>query len=434
VKSKTKKILVAATAAPLVLAVSLVGYQQVLSSKYEAALAELNAQPGITATSGGFSFGIFNSSSTTNVTIDNEQLGMFSKSITNGDKLALEIEHEVNLLSYPVEVTHSVFLGPNASANVSEYLELDEEASKRFMLPLQLVSQHNTETQTLLGMTDHIHFGRNIDFSPIRFTAVAFDDGKDAAFFATSKAITASSQNSPAMISIEDAAFSWNGSFKECETICTGTHNFETSKLSQFGSNGVLELVAENLSVKMGTSLMNGAYRFTFDTVAASLESATIDWDQFVLHSSTEDVQQAAIKQFTADVEKLVTDDSISFLAQNHLPAMYARFLQSGMTLKVDKLNALAESGEVHGSLRINLPSGSMPDMVHNPLGLIKVLNGELNLTVPVNEFDKLLGVHSARSILATGFATLSNDKSELKTDISVANGSAVINGRQVSL
>ncbi|MEF1300544.1 DUF945 family protein, partial [Vibrio owensii] len=156
--------------------------------------------------------------------------------------------------------------------------------------------------------------------------------------------------------------------------------------------------------------------------------------DQFVLHSSTEDVQQSAIEQFTADVEKLVTDDSISFFAQNHLPAMYARFLQSGMTLKVDKLNALAESGEIQGSLRINLPADSMPDMVHNPLGLIKVLNGELNLTVPVNEFDKLLGVHSARSILATGFATLSDDKSDLKTDISVANGIAVINGRQVSL
>lgn len=433
-KSKTKKIVFTATAVPLVLAVGVVGYQQVLSSEYETALAEVNALPGITATSEGLAFGIFGSSATTNVTIDNEKLGMFSESITNGNKLSMEIEHKVNLLSYPIEVSHTVFLGPDASAKVGEYLELNEEESKRFMLPIQLVSQHSSETQTLLGMTDHIQYGRNIEISPIRFTAVAFDGGHDAAFFATSKSITASNQTSNSMISIENAAFSWNGSLNDCETICTGTRNFEASKLSQFGTNGGLDMVAENLTVEMGTSLIDGTYRFTFDTSASSLESATIDWDHFVLHSSTEDVQRVAIEQFSADLEKLVTDDSISFFAQNHLPAMYARFLQSGMTFKVDKFHALAESGEIDGSLRINLPADSMPDMVHNPMGLIKVLNGELHLTVPVNEFNNLLGVGSARSVLSTGFATLSDDKYKLITDLSVANGTAVINGRQVSL
>lgn len=433
VKIKTKMFLVASTSVPLVLAVGVLGYQYFLSSKYEAAIAELNKLPGIAATSNGLTFGVFDAKATTNILINDENLGIFKDRLTSGGELALEVEHKANLLTYPIEVSHTVFLGPSASAKVGEYMEIDDESSKRFMLPVQLVSQHNTETQTLLGMTDHIKYGTNIEIAPVRFTAVVLEGGKDAALFATTKLITTSSQNSSSKLSIENAAYSWNGSIAECSTFCTGTRNFEARKLSQFDSYGALELLTENLSVVMGTTLQNGEYRFTFDTYAASLETATIDWEMFDLQSSTEEVQQTAIEQFSENLEKLVIDQRISTLAQNHLPAMYARFLQSGMTLKC-KFNALSGSGNIDGSLRINLPGDSMPDMVNNPMGLLKVLNGELQLAIPANEFNNLLGSDAAESIISTGFATITEDKTKLKSDISIANGAAVVNGRQVSL
>ena len=175
-------------------------------------------------------------------------------------------------------------------------------------------------------------------------------------------------------------------------------------------------------------------YRFTLGTTATSIKTPLMHWTDFDVFTATDDIKSAAIEKFEADYKALLGNSEMNYFAQANLKSLYARFLESGMSIQIEKAKAMSPFGPIDGSFSVHLPVNSMPDMVNNPLGIIKVINADLKLKMPTKEYENLLGFGSSQQIIQAGFAVSSKDNAFLETDISISKGLAEINGKQVSL
>lgn len=430
-KSKTSLTLVALLTSSVL---GVFGYKSYVEFKYNEALTKINEVDGVSVSNSSFDTNFFSSTATATsvISIDKAKLSFLEFGLNISDQVKLEVKHNINYLTYPLEIKHELYFDEAMSKIATDFLGVPPNQADRFMLPIQALSLHSFDSSTFLGMTDHIKFGEFIEVSPVRIKASLFDQG--IAIYAAGKRAFAQSSTSMASLSADDFAVQWSGELFNCLAVCTGYSEINAAKIEQYSDTGMLELEADNLNMLTSSSLKDGLYRFTLGTTATSIKTPLMHWTDFDVFTATDDIKSAAIEKFEADYKALLGNSEMNYFAQANLKSLYARFLESGMSIQIEKAKAMSPFGPIDGSFSVHLPVNSMPDMVNNPLGLIKVIDADLKLKMPTKEYENLLGFGSSQQIIQAGFAVSSKDNAFLETDISISKGLAEINGKQVSL
>ncbi|WP_024604632.1 MULTISPECIES: DUF945 family protein [unclassified Pseudoalteromonas] len=426
-KLKSLKLILPIAAIPLVSAIYFVPQYG-----YNIALKKLNNVDGVSANSNSFSLGLLKSTASTTVKIDKSKLGIFSDNLGDSQQLVLEVEHTINNFSYPIEVTHKAYFNEEISAKITDFLGIKDIEGPRFKVPVQLISQHSLSEQSIIGMTDHIQYGPNIELTPVKFFATLVDGSNNIEFQAKSDEIDLKASNSPATLNFKDANLTFNYDIESCATMCDGITNFKSANVTQYNEAGSLKFDATNIEVQTNVTIQDDTYSFSLATYAAEVETGTFNLRNFSINTVTSDIDMKAVDEFQASFAENQSADASPFHGKHNVTSMYARFLQSGMTFQINELHAETENGVINGSLKLKLPAKKMPDMVNNPMGVIKVLEGDFNLDIPLIDLDSITGVGSSNTLVQTGFAI--KDKQNVKTEMSINEGIAVINGREITL
>ncbi|CAH7368188.1 DUF945 family protein [Vibrio crassostreae] len=406
-----------------------------ISVGYGHALSKLNSIKGLTATAADVKIGFGSTYAETVLTMNNKFSGMVGDQLTGGEDITIVVKHTLDHFSYPFEINHDAAFDAETSKLIADSLNLEGEDGAIMPVPGQLISRHKLDGSfDAIGVIDHIQYGNVLSLDPTRIYFATTKDGSAATLKSSSDELVISSTGNESKIKLESVNYSWNGTLDGCKAVCEGEQQFSIGKLEQYDGRGSLSLLASDVGLSTSSYLSNDKYSFMFSGIAGALENNTVQWSDFALHTSVTDVKRAAVDEFSKELKVVMMPETSEELAAAKLQEMYARLLETGLSMNVDSLKAKSINGDMNASVSILLPEGKMPNLALNPLGLIPVIEGKLDASFPVAEIDKVFGVGSAMSATQTGFALLSDDKKSIKTKIEVAGGQAKINGNQVPL
>lgn len=406
-----------------------------ISVGYGHALTKLNSIKGLSATASDMKIGFRSTYAETVLKMNNKFSGMIGDQLAGGEDITIVVKHTLDHFSYPFEVSHDAVFDAKTSKLIADNLNLEGEDDAIMPVPGQLISRHKLDGSfDAIGVIDHIQYGNVLSLDPTRIYFATTKDGSAATLKTSSDELLMSSTGNGAKVKLESVNYSWNGSLDGCKAVCEGEQQFGIGKFEQYDARGSLSLLASDIGLSTSSYLSNDKYSFMFSGIAGSLENNTIQWSDFALHTSVSDVKRAAVDEFRKELKVVMMPETSDSMAAVKLQEMYARLLESGLTMNIDSLKAKSINGDIDASVSILLPEGKMPNLTLNPLGLITVIEGKFNASFPAAEIDKVFGVGSAMSATQTGFAILTDDKQTIKTNIEVAGGQAKINGNQVPL
>ncbi|EGQ7973458.1 YdgA family protein [Vibrio parahaemolyticus] len=432
--NKSTSLLLAGTSTVLaVLGSGTYGYFSI-NNGYDAAIEKLESLEGITVESHQLNIGLLGSTGNTVIKISPKAAGVLGDQLTSGEQIVLEATHSLSYFAYPFEINHDLKFDENTSQLVAKNLNLEIPAGEHLPLPGQLMTRHTLSGDyDVIGMTDHISYGELLTISPTRVYFTSSSDGSEGFLKTSTDSIEMNSSGYGNKIKLNGINYQWRGPLTGCKTICEGSQQVSIASFKQLKYNDVIELLATNVGFSTSTYTADDKYHFRFNGIAKELENSFIQWKDVNLTTSVNDVKSKAIEEFSDELKVVMKSDTSNFLASSKMEKMYARLLETGLKFNIDKMVASTDNGKLSTELHVNLPEGKMPNLMLNPLGLIMVIQGDLDVNIPAAEIDKVFGVGSAQSASSTGFAILDRD-GMFKTRIKVSDGEANVNGRTLPL
>ncbi|KOO05774.1 DUF945 family protein [Vibrio parahaemolyticus] len=433
-KKSTTILLVGTGTALAILGAGTYGYMAINSS-YESTIAKLESIDGISVESHQLSIGLTDSSAKTVIKILPNASGVLGEQLTSGEPIVLEAIHKLGYFSYPFEIKHDLQFDEHTSQLVADNLNLEIPKGEHMPIPGQIMTRHSFNGDfDVIAMTDHINYGELLTISPTRVYFTSTSDGSDAILKTSTDTIKmTSSGNTGNKMELEGINYQWRGSLTDCKTICEGSQEISLASFKQLDYNDAINLLATNLGFSSSTYIQDEKYHFSFNAIAKELENSVIQWKDVGLTTSVNDVKTSAVEEFSDELKVVMQADTPNFLASSKMEKMYARLLETGLKFNIDKMVAYTDNGNIATQLHVELPEGKMPNLMLNPLGLITVIKGDLDVQIPAAEIDKVFGIGAAQSASRTGFALLGND-GVFKTNIQVSDGEATVNGRSIPL
>ncbi|MVC22227.1 DUF945 family protein [Vibrio cholerae] len=431
---KSTRLLVGTTTALAIIGAGTYGYMAINCS-YENAITKLESIEGISVESHQLSIGLTGSSANTVIKILPKASGVLGEQLASGEPIILEATHTLGYFSYPFEIKHDIHFDEHTSQLVADNLNVEIPKGEHMPIPGQIMTRHSVSGEfDVIAMTDHINYGQLLTISPTRIYFTSNRDGSDAILKTNTDSINMSSSgNTGSKMKLDGINYQWRGSLTGCKTICEGSQTITVASFKQLDYNNAINLLASNVGLSSSTYIQDEKYHFTFNGIAKELENNVIQWKDVGLTTSVNDVKTSAIDEFSEELKVVMQSNTPNFLASKNMEKMYARLLETGLKFNIDKMVASTDNGNIATELHVDLPEGKMPNLLLNPLGLITVIKGDLDVQIPAAEIDKVFGIGAAQSASRTGFALLGND-GVFKTTIKISDGEANVNGRVIPL